>query len=260
MLRRFNYTGRKKILREDVPISLQGSKPLWYFQADLNGIGKYELPPDARVFVEAYEQASYMRFDLGTVGNITLLSKESRVLSEFEGSDGMRFRLKVVDSSPEAKLLAEADGILPLAPEDADENKLPLLPVRHSELGQELWKISFEDGTQNMPTLLVNEIIDDRIAFVRSPAFIALAWPGILREILVRVLIIDGHTDLDDEGDWHSLWLRFARRIVPVASIPSEEDAAYLWISDVVSAFCNKNGLVTKYKQYEEEGSHGGTA
>jgi hypothetical protein len=168
MLRRFNYTGRKKILREDVPVSLQGVKPLVYFDVDFNNIGKYELPPTARLFVEAYEQASYMRFDFGTLGNITMLSKESRVLSEFEGSDGMRFRIKVVDASPDAKLLAEADGILPVAPEEVDENKLPLLPVRHDDLGQELWRISFEDGAQNMPTLLVNEVIEDRIAFVRS--------------------------------------------------------------------------------------------
>ena len=83
---------------------------------------------------------------------------------------------------------------------------------------------------------------------------------AILREILVRILVIEKHYDLDDEGDWHSLWLRFARRIVPIPSVPSEQEAAYTWISDVVSAFCDKNGLVTKYKEYEEEGSHGGTA
>ncbi len=260
MIRRFNYTGRKKIQREDVPISLQGSKPLWHFDVDLNSIKNYGLPANARVFVEAYEQASYMRFDFGTVGNITLLSRESRVLSEFEGSDGMRFRVKVVDASPDAKLLAEADGILPMAPEETEENKLPLLPVRHDDLGQELWRISFEDGTQNMPTLLVNKSIDDRIAFVRQPAFVALVWPGILREILVRVLIIDHHTDLDDEEDWRSRWLEFARRIAPIASMPSDQDDAYEWVADVVSAFCDKNGLVTIYKQHEEEGARGGTA
>jgi len=104
------------------------------------------------------------RSAFGTVGSITQIPKESRVLAEFEGSDGMRFRVKVVDCSPEAKLLAEADGILPMSPAETEQNKVPLLPVRSDNLGQELWRIDFEDGAQNMPTLVVNEIIDDRIA------------------------------------------------------------------------------------------------
>jgi len=116
MIRRFNYTGRKRILREDVPISLTGSKPIWGFDIDLTRITSYEFPPSARIYVEAYEQASYMRFDFGSVEKIAPVSKDARVLSEFEGSDGVRFRIKVVDASLDAKVLAEADGILPLPP------------------------------------------------------------------------------------------------------------------------------------------------
>lgn len=259
MIRRFNYTGRKRILREDVPISLTGSKPIWGFDIDLTGITSYEFPPNARIYVEAYEQASYMRFDFGSVEKITPVSKDARVLTEFEGSDGVRFRIKVVDASLDAKVLAEADGILPLAPEETEQNKLPLLPVRHYDLGQELWRIDFEEGTENRPTLLVNKFIEDRTAFVRSPVFMSLAWPTILREILVRILVVDDYKELDERENWRCLWLNFARTFLPGRPLPPDQDqeAIYEWISDAVSAFCVKSTLLAKYKEHEEEDAHG---
>ena len=259
MIRRFNYTGRKKIFREDVPISLTGSKPIWGFDIDLKRISEYGFPPNARVYVEAYEQTSYMRFDFGSVEKIALLSKDVRILSEFEGSDGVRFRVKVVDPSLDAKLLAEADGILPLAPEESEQNKLPLLPVRHHDLGQELWKIDFEEGTENRPTLLVNKFIEDRTAFVRSPLFMSLVWPNIFREILVRILVIDEYKELDEQENWRCLWLNFARTFFPGQPLPPDQDqeGIYEWISDTVSAFCVKSTLLAKYKEQEEEDAHG---
>jgi len=257
MLRRFNYTGRKKIIHDDVPISLTGSKPVWGFDIDLSRVSSYEFPPSARIYVEAYEQASYMRFDFGTVGGIAPVPKEARILSEFEGSDGVRFRVKVVDAAPDAKLLAEADGILPLAPEETEQNRLPLLPVRHHDLGQELWKIAFEEGPENRPTLLVNKFIEDRTAFVRSPAFTSLAWPAILREILVRILIIDDYRELDDREDWRCLWLNFARTFLPGQAPPPDREDAFEWIADAVTAFSEKNSLLAKYKEHEEEEANG---
>jgi hypothetical protein len=253
MIRRFNYTGRKKILREDVPFALTGAKPVWGFNVDLGKLTTYDLPHDARVYVEAYEQASYMRFDFGMVSAISTPSADARLLTEFEGSDGVRFRVKVVDASPEAKLLAEADGILPLSPEEAEQNKLPLLPVRHHNLHQEIWRIDFEDGTQNRPTLLISEQIPDRIAFVRSPAFTAMAWPALFREILTRILLIEKHYEVDDPDDWRSMWLLFARTFVPGSSVPKDADTANDWINDIITAFCEKNALLAKLKEYEEE-------
>jgi hypothetical protein len=252
MIRRFNYTGRKKILREHAQVSLTGSKPIWGFDIDLGQIGTYELPSNARIYLEAYEQASYMRFDFGTIAGIAPPPKEGRLLSEFEGSDGVRFRIKVVDPL-DAKLLAEADGILPLAPEEAELNRLPLLPVRYHDLGQELWRIGFEEGTENRPALLINDFIEDRTAFVRHPAFTSLVWPTILREILVRILVIDNYRELDDLDDWRCLWLQFAHIFVPGRALPVDREEAFDWIADAVTAFSGKNSLLAKYKEHEEE-------
>lgn len=254
MLRRFNYTGRKKILQEHVPVALTGAKPLWGFDVNLNELKKYGLPEDARIYVEAYEHAAYMRFDYGTIGNIVTPSPDARVLIEFEGSDAVRFRVKVVDVAHEAQLLAEADGILPLSPEEADQNKLPLLPVRSENIGQEVWRIDFPEGTQDRPTLVVNDHVDDRTAMVRSPVFMSLAWPALLREILVRIVVIEGHFDTDDDGDWRCMWLQFAQRLLPTAEIPSQNpEAIEEWISEVISAFCGKFILLAKFKESEEE-------
>jgi len=256
MIRRFNYTGRKKISEDDVPMILTGAGPLKGFEARLGAMAdsKYDLPRDARVFVEAYERTAYMRFDFGTTGAITPPSNEARNLTEFEGSDGVRFRVKVVDSSHDGQLLAEADGILPVAPEEADQNKLPLLPVRSEDLGHELWRIDFPEGVQGRPELLVNINAGDRTAVVRSPAFMALAWPALLREILTRILIIDDYTDLDDEDDWRCLWLQFGRRILPTAEVPPQDAGArWLWLAEVIEAFCNRFSLLGKYKESEAE-------
>lgn len=256
MIRRFNYTGRKKIAQDDIAIILTGDGPIKGFEANLGTLAdtKYGLPKDARLFVEAYERTAYMRFDFGTTGAITPPASEARLLTEFEGSNGVRFRVKVVDCTHDAQLLAEADGVLPLTPEEAEQNKLPLLPVRSEDLGHEIWRIEFPEGVQDRPILLVNINAGDHTAIVRSPAFMALAWPALLREILTRILVIDEHTELDDEDDWHCQWLQYARRLLPTHEAPpQEEEQREQWIDDVIDGFCNKLTLLTKYKQSEEE-------
>lgn len=257
MLRRFNYTGRKKISREDVVIALTGAKPTWGFNADLSKLSDYELPTDARVFVEAYEQAAYMRFDFGTVGSLAAPAEPARVLTEFEGSDNVHFRVKVVDPSAEAKLLAEADGILPLSQEEEQQKKLPLLPVRHHDLGQELWRIEFPEDAQSVPTLLVNIEIADRTAFVRTPAFMSLAWPSILREILTRILKVENIKSFEEGDEWTCRWLQFARSLVPGLAPPKNLDMEDEWIAGVVSAFAQKFTLLSRFQQEEKDGANG---
>jgi hypothetical protein len=253
MLRRFNYTGRKKIKQEDVPIQLIGKGTVLEFEADLTAITKYGVPGSAKLFVEAYERATYMRFDFGTVESISIPPRAERLLTEFEGSDAVRFRVKVVDAGHEGQLLAEADGIFPHTPDEKEKDRLPLLPVRSANLGEEVWAIEFPESSQDRPVLLVNVEVGDRTALVRSPGFMALAWPGILRQILTHILVIDEHADLDDDADWHCLWLRFGRNLLPSnANPPDKADDAGDWIEEVVSAFCGKYKLMSRFKEVEE--------
>src|ERR1700728_3479645 len=93
--RRLNYTSRHKINREHAQIvthdGAAGGPPT--FDATLTLAG-YSLPGPARVFVEAYRQTAWQRFDFGTIGICT--PPENRLLTEFGVMDGVQFRVKVV--------------------------------------------------------------------------------------------------------------------------------------------------------------------
>jgi hypothetical protein len=247
MIRRFNYTGRERIRRADVSIRLIGEEPVRTFEAGLQ-LRDYELPPDAKVYVEAYEKAAFMRFDFGTVGSVSPPPEAKRKLHEFEGSDVVRFRVKVVDERDHSgKLLAEADGILPLVLEERERDRRPLLAVRSEDLGQQVWAISYPDSTQGMPVLSINSQVADRTALVRSPLFMSLVLPAIFREILTRILIYENHCEMDDE-DWKSQWLQFAHRVLPTAGEPPEDrERAVEWIDGVVGEFCSKQKSFTQF-------------
>ncbi|MEY2878027.1 MAG: hypothetical protein RLZZ15_407, partial [Verrucomicrobiota bacterium] len=66
MIRQINHTGRKRISRDAVRISLREADGRLAFDASLK-LGEYSLPPDAHVWVEAYRQASWMQFPWGRV-------------------------------------------------------------------------------------------------------------------------------------------------------------------------------------------------
>ena len=66
MIRKFNYTGRKKIRRSDVRIDLlRDDDNRRYFNISLH-LADLELPETARVYVEAYHRSGYQRYDFGT--------------------------------------------------------------------------------------------------------------------------------------------------------------------------------------------------
>jgi hypothetical protein len=255
MLRRFNYTGRQKINREHVPIALTGNEFIRSFDANLSALNMYEFPPDAQVFVEAYHQTAYMRFAFGTIGELAVPPAPARALNEFEGSDRVLFRVKVVDGTADSKLLGEADSILPLSNEETEDNKLPLLPVRTANLGQEIWKVEFQEGTQSRPILLINEKLGDHTPIVRSTHFMAFVWPAVLREIFRYILQIQPEEfDADNTEDWRTKWVQYGRSLLPTFDKPPDEpEAADSWISQIASAFAERHALTSRLKEAEEE-------
>ncbi|MFQ5688063.1 MAG: hypothetical protein ACE5GV_15555, partial [Candidatus Scalindua sp.] len=125
---RLNYTGRKKIFRHDISITVFDSNGILSFDADLN-TDNYKLPEGAEIFVEAYRQAVWMRFPYGTVKDRK--QPENRRLSDFDSLDGILFRVKITQSDGvHGKLLAIAERIKPRKPEDEDENRECILPAR----------------------------------------------------------------------------------------------------------------------------------
>ncbi len=250
-VRRLNYTGRRRIRQVDARITLEeGDEPR--FSADLQ-LAEYSFEDSARVFVEAYRQTTWMRFDFGTVGELRV-PPDCR-LSEFDTSDAVLFRVRVTsDADRHGVLLAEADRIRPRRPDTEEDNRVPLLPVKpDGDLGDEVFRVDFSDR----PLLLVNSRLGDFRAVARNPVFASLTYPAAMREILTRIIRMDQHLDTEDAVDWRSRWLRFATMLPGVSELPPHHDDESVddWIQEAVGAFCRQFHMMARFGQYwTEEG------
>lgn len=259
MQRRLNFTGRRKIRREDAPVRLQRGPAGLTFDADLRRIASYPIEPSARLYVEAYRSAStsWKRFDFGRVSIVQ--PPADRSLSEFEVSEGILFRVKVsAEGDALGKLLGEADAIRPRQPDEDEGHRTPLIDPMPFNLGSEIWRVSFEDPR---PLLLINEKITGWSELVREPMFRALAAPAIMRQILIQILVIEGDIgDDEDPNDWRANWLRFCENLPSVSECPGPVDddegnreAVEIWIDDAVGAFSASSGLFEKFLQLRDK-------
>lgn len=231
---RLNFTGRRKISRNHVTITVSGIGGIESFTAELQ-LDRYGFPSTAAVIVEAYRQLELVRFDFGTVGNLT--PPANCRLSEFGTLNGLRFRVKVVSTTePRGRLLAVADRINPRNQQQQSLPRVPLLAVRAQDLGREVWRLDFSDE----PMLLVNPRVVPKKHLVESIEFQTLALPEILRSILSRILLVEKVRSAEDSDDWTSRWLRFAESMPGVGKIPETDNPAadVDWIDAAISSFC----------------------
>ena len=251
MIRRYNYTGRKAINRSDANVAIE-ENPL-RFHAAL-ALGDYKLPADARVFVEAYRQTNWMRFDFGTVGTVKVPGDLR--LSEFDTREGILFRVRVTaTANPEGRLLAEADQVSPVhhITETGEESREPLLPIKPADLGEEVFRVDFDDR----PLLLINNQFGDWRALAHSPFFVCMALPQALREILTRLLRVEQHFDTEDPSNWRARWLMFAAALPGSSDPPEEEDKDRFddWINDAVAAFARMQGMKNRFNVFWSGGA-----
>jgi len=251
VIRRLNYTGRRRIARSHVTVRLVPAEDGgWAFDAefDLSGFG---FPSASRVFIEAYNATSYMRFPYGTVGEP--LIPPDRRLTDITPTPLPKFRLKVVGSGTrKGLLLAVADKLVPLRPEEDLRHKQSLLPVVFTDLGEQVWRLDVSDW----PTLELNRRIADLGEAARSgDSFLALVYPEVVRRILHEIVFVQEVTDPDwDESDWTSLWLRYVCALPGVDTPPegSGEEARLRqeeWIDKAVQAFCRARGVRARFER-----------
>ena len=238
-VRRYNYTGRKRLTSGDVEIKLYDYGSPLSFEVKKLSLERHELPGNAPVFVEAYRQTSWMRFPLGTVGELNY--QDYMPLGEFDSPFGIKFRIKVTSAGdPHGRLIAEWDRIVP---ETSDAGPESLLPVRPDDnLGEEIFKVAFDD----YPVLLVNSRLTRWKEISTDPVFTSLVYPSVLRTVLTRILLIMKHFDFEDSEDWRSQWLIFAQSRSGVDKMPFDGDGVAdedreEWIEQVVTAFCKQN-------------------
>ena len=248
-IRRLHYTGRKRLKLEDMRVSIQQpADGECEFYADLS-FSKYELPPNALVFVEAYRQTSWMRFPYGTIGQLT--PPQSRTLHEFGSAEGILFRVRVTSAgdSREGLLLAEANRIHPKTPEQTDQLRISLLPTKpDSTLEEQVYRVDFSDG----PLLLINSRAGDWRGLARDPVFVSLTFPSIIREVLVRIFYVEQHFELEDLDDWRCQWLHFCSSFPGVEDPPNENDGDAIdeWVDGVVATFCRQSNIYQTFQEY----------
>jgi hypothetical protein len=251
MIRKFNYTGRKKIKRRHVTVDLlrdaQGRR---YFNARIQ-LSDLTLPANAHVYVEAYHRTAYQRFDFGTVG--TRKVPEDGRLANFRDGTTPLFRVKVVDrSGTHGKILAAVDKIRPASIDDAPAGSQSLLYVEYAELGNTIWQLDLEG---DWPVLKVNRSVDEISMIAASDnRFLPLVYPEAFRQILTRILIEDQHSDPDCDDDWPSLWLKLACALPAIPPPPPLGKARqHAWIDQAVEAFSADRQLLKMFKQSMRE-------
>ena len=250
MLRRFNYTGRIRLQRDDVRFSLhEEGEGAWRFDAAIK-LEEYDLPNDAFVSVEAYRQTTWMRFDFGLVGAQAV--PDNRLLHEFDSPEGVLFRVRVTSrgtpEDPHGLLLAEADRIPLAATETVEDPRESLLPVIPADLGDELWRVDFDDR----PRLLFNSAAGNYKQIGLDPLFISIVYPAAFREVLGHILHREEHNDYDDPDDPLSRWLKFAVEVLGAGEppTPEEDEAVDEWIDTAIRLFARKHGLLAKFTTY----------
>ncbi len=252
MIRKLNYTNRIKISQDDVRIRVDEKDGSLFMAADISSLSnreKYELPPQARVYVEAYQSATWMRFDYGRIEKIQ--PPKNCALEKFDSAEGIKFRIKVTSAEGDHRLLAEADKIRLERQEESPGNSYTLLDVvPKSGMGDEVYRVVFSD-LDGGPELHVNKDHVNHRTIVKSAEFSTIALPSIFREILTRIIIIEEFKDDDSEDDWKSQWIQFAKMFSPNPEIPDPKDEpenCFVWIDEAVSGFAKKLKLRNNFK------------
>lgn len=262
MIRRFNYTDRQKIPRANVQLAWSDTGDgVLRFQGELDLQFERPLNPAGLVFVEAYSGPVVMRFAFGSVEHRE--HPADVALTEFPPGLKPLFRVKVVDPADDKRLLAWADAVTPLTPDEIKTGRRSILPVETVDLGQRVWDLRIEANTF---FLQLNSSIrqPDITVLAREPDFIGLVYPVVVRQILHHLLLGPEVESVDDDHDW----LVFGTQLVGRTAPKRSDDAAKLtddeafetdvneWIQEAVSVFCERQRaaeLFIKSKSEAEE-------
>lgn len=248
MIKRVNFTGRRRIPLDRVTIEVHDGKPRRFdANIDLNDLG---LLPHAAVVLEAMcaGNSTVSRFDFGTVESIAPPSE--RLLHDLNG-EHVFFNLKVIDRTERfGRILGIAENVR--AAKGGDQTAVGrrgILPIERVELGQQLWRLEYREHDV---FLLVNRNVSDLAVRAGSdPLFYAVVYPQIIRDILTRSLFHETPDVEADDDRWFNLWARFGMQLHPLHLRPpngdEEESEAREWIEEVVKAFCTNHTLRDRF-------------
>jgi hypothetical protein len=242
--RRLNSTGRMRITRDRVHLVLDQPADITAFpwvSASIN-LGDLDFPAGAYVALEAYYRTSSMRFACGTVAHPNIPARME--LSDIDRGGAIRFRLLIVAPDNSGRILGSAEGLRP-AKSGEGPDRQPLLPLRETDLGSELWRIDVDHRTG--ATLLINSAVPGLAGRIRAlPLLQGLVLPHAFRMILMN-LSAEG----EDEGDdfWGNDWRKFLSEIgAPTEPEDDDHDTVQVWLYTCVEAFCNLKDFASRVR------------
>ena len=253
-----NFTGRKPIDRSKINIIIRPEGTGWAFDADFQSSSLGPFPGFAEIWIEAHRDNLWMQWPWGTISAPS--PAVDRTLSEFDVPDGIWFRLKVVQppGHDHNKLLGEAERIPPVKAGDAGDKRRPLLIPLPEELGNQLWRVDFD---QEMPVLHVNQSCRPSwIDAAKDPRFTSLVYPQAMRMILERALLGENawsEEDGNEEGEsWQSQWVAFAQLLGAPEELPDRQDRAErsAWIDEAVELFASQNRMLEVWNLVSDPG------
>lgn len=242
MIRRYNYTGRKKVLASRVKIEEAITNGIKSFSVtcDFSDLG---FPDNARIYIEPFFKSSFLRFDFGTVARMTHPNNTS--IDDLPITDNVRYRIKVVDTGLNHGMILGFADIQGSIAQEGNVGRQSILPVDFRELGRRIWTLDFDI---NGPVLVVNVSLEGaREKVIADNTFFSLVYPEVIKRVAIS--IIDKDFDENDVIGWKAEWLRFFKEVLHQTFMPDIENKNSIeeWANEISETFARKYKVIERY-------------
>jgi len=253
VLKRINYTDRRRIPRNQVAVKVDPTNPASFtidVPADLLSNPDTET---AYVDITSAGSSEVLRHRLTWTGSG--LARGPYPLGRISWKKAI-FDIKVVETVGEdpGRILRRASRIKAVGAggESQDEATHQLLTTIREPLGEQVWTLRFTDEV----TLVINDALTmPEEQFVANQAFASLVFPEICRRAVEWAVVSEGMSPGDlnaEETSGAALWVRFAVDMAPDSECPSTPIGGWTpqnrseldeWIDDVVRGLCRRHRL-----------------
>lgn len=253
---RLNFTGRKRIRREDAQVNLSAIGNGSYKPELALNLTPYDFPSSAKIRLELINREMLWRRGFGSIA--TPGFKGPSVISGLSADAPLYARLKVVDSSSgTAKILGLMRKVRVfgrIAPGQGAATQ-SFVEVMTEDLGQQVWRLELPDDDNEAPVLLVNKHIEQARTMATDPLFRSVVMPVVLEKVLEGILVESNFRKFDEDSVWSRI-LQFAERLSPadaVRQLPdgtidqSDVRVAKDWIQDTVRAWAVQHEFASHF-------------
>lgn len=201
MRRKLNFTGRRKLTRAMVSLSISEISGKQSVSCSTKIPKRLLSEGSSRIILEAHAGALVARRELGTIDQPLSLLNDTQLLQNIGGAG--RFSVKVLAANS-ANILAAAYGLLPEDSSDGDQKAL--LPIVVADIAVP-WRVSFADegdDTNDGPVLYVSDKVPGGTTRLQNDElFLALVLPAVVERVAHEVVSEGRPTE-----SWKAKWYK----------------------------------------------------